>query len=1212
MRKVLILSVVLILICAVCSFALAATYTWPIYVGATITNTSHTYNGRTYKATDFGVSIGTEVYAIASGTVITTQSMTTSYGNHIIIDHGNGVYSLYAHLSEFRVSQNETVVQGQTIALSGNTGNSTGPHLHFEIRVGSNSMWNAQNIRDYCEEINVDTHVEDPAYASLKGTKVTASKEILVHEGDHAYYDRSIRRIDAGDECTIEAIYTDGCCRVTYPSSSAPGGYRTMYAQKSDFNLPNPTPDVPGNDRVLPDGDYIIATACSTNKSELYYLDIYGSETSATSGTNIHLHGPVSGTGDLAAYDAWTISYSGGFYTIKQKNANIALDVTNASTASGANIQACVVNGSDAQKWVITQNGTNGYRLRAKCSGLSLDAAGAVAASGTNVQQYANNDTAAQGWLFIPYKPSQPIAEGRYVLLSAVDNSLELDVPGDTGNVADQTKLQIWKDTCPSKYNSFDVKKLSNGYYKLIHHASGKVMEIYGGGASVETSASLFADNGSIAQQWAIVSNGSGGYMLKARCSGLCLDLADAARANGSRVRQCWWNGSAAETWKFVPAENKLDVNTLIDGKQENSPTTQVFTCDLIIDGKTEKTGVADICELLPYKASYEIANIRAKDPYQYDGIESGAIKGTIPANSFQVVLKFSTRKYAVTYNANTGSDTVTNMPQNQTKTHGTNMTLSDKWPVRSGYTFLYWNTKSDESGTTYYPGANYTVNQALPLYAIWGKDGTEMTSGAGRSLPDGDYLICSSEGRNGGYLLDIAGSETTAANGTNVQLHTSSGPAFDAWTLKYLDNGFYSILQKDTNMALTVAGGSVKWRANVQVNTYTGGKNQQWSIEEAYTGTVRKGMKLRSRLSGLAVDITGGSMVDGTDIHQWKSNASTAQSWVFIPYEPEQKLENGRYILLSNLGEEWELDVAGDTGNIPNGHNIQVWNDNKTAYFEQGLSQYNAFDVESVDGGYYKLIHVASGKALSVSDTSTIYSTNICVSDYTGSNTQRWAIVPEGDTWVLLARSSGYAMDVSGAVAEDGRNVIQYRYGGKSNRHQQWNFVPAEYTVRYSTNGGSNAPLGQIKYYKGNLTLSDAIPIRKDYVFTGWNTKANGSGTAYAPGDVYRVDEAVTLYAQWRKMSVLKLPRSIKTIEEQAFAGVAAEIIEIPEGCTSIESEAFLNCKTLVKLYIPASVNQITFDAFVGCDNLVIYAPEGSTAIKLAKRLSIAYEITE
>jgi murein DD-endopeptidase MepM/ murein hydrolase activator NlpD len=72
--------------------------------------------------------------AADSGRVIAVLSTKYGYGNHIIIDHGNGFQTLYAHLSSFRVEVGQNVAKGSIIGIMGSTGRSTGTHLHFEIR----------------------------------------------------------------------------------------------------------------------------------------------------------------------------------------------------------------------------------------------------------------------------------------------------------------------------------------------------------------------------------------------------------------------------------------------------------------------------------------------------------------------------------------------------------------------------------------------------------------------------------------------------------------------------------------------------------------------------------------------------------------------------------------------------------------------------------------------------------------------------------------------------------------------------------------------------------------------------------------------------------------------------------------------------------------------------------------------------------------------
>ena len=87
---------------------------------------------------DVGADGGTPIYAAADGKII-SRGWIGGYGETIIIDHGDGSKTLYAHMSSRSVSAGQTVYQGQAIGVTGSTGNSSGPHLHFEIIInGSN------------------------------------------------------------------------------------------------------------------------------------------------------------------------------------------------------------------------------------------------------------------------------------------------------------------------------------------------------------------------------------------------------------------------------------------------------------------------------------------------------------------------------------------------------------------------------------------------------------------------------------------------------------------------------------------------------------------------------------------------------------------------------------------------------------------------------------------------------------------------------------------------------------------------------------------------------------------------------------------------------------------------------------------------------------------------------------------------------------------
>jgi murein DD-endopeptidase MepM/ murein hydrolase activator NlpD len=87
-----------------------------------------------HEGLDFTTNIGAPVYATGKGEVVRKDYSKRGYGNQLVIDHGYGYKTRYAHLNEFKAKEGETVKRGEMIATIGNTGLSTGPHLHYEVR----------------------------------------------------------------------------------------------------------------------------------------------------------------------------------------------------------------------------------------------------------------------------------------------------------------------------------------------------------------------------------------------------------------------------------------------------------------------------------------------------------------------------------------------------------------------------------------------------------------------------------------------------------------------------------------------------------------------------------------------------------------------------------------------------------------------------------------------------------------------------------------------------------------------------------------------------------------------------------------------------------------------------------------------------------------------------------------------------------------------
>ena len=111
-------------------------WVWPT-VSRKINNGYLGYTG--HYAIDIAATTGANVYAADNGVVV-TASYSGAYGNEILINHKNGYYSRYAHLNSINVSVGDIVEAGQMIGGAGNTGNSTGTHLHFEIRTNTSGQ----------------------------------------------------------------------------------------------------------------------------------------------------------------------------------------------------------------------------------------------------------------------------------------------------------------------------------------------------------------------------------------------------------------------------------------------------------------------------------------------------------------------------------------------------------------------------------------------------------------------------------------------------------------------------------------------------------------------------------------------------------------------------------------------------------------------------------------------------------------------------------------------------------------------------------------------------------------------------------------------------------------------------------------------------------------------------------------------------------------
>jgi murein DD-endopeptidase MepM/ murein hydrolase activator NlpD len=119
-----------------------------------------------HNGMDFTAPTGTEVYATGDGTISFVQSLPRGYGKHIIIDHGFGYTSTYAHLNDFNVRRGQKVRRGDVIGYVGNTGTSVANHLHYEIQLNGNHV---DPVNYYFEDLTPDEYERIIEIASKTG-----------------------------------------------------------------------------------------------------------------------------------------------------------------------------------------------------------------------------------------------------------------------------------------------------------------------------------------------------------------------------------------------------------------------------------------------------------------------------------------------------------------------------------------------------------------------------------------------------------------------------------------------------------------------------------------------------------------------------------------------------------------------------------------------------------------------------------------------------------------------------------------------------------------------------------------------------------------------------------------------------------------------------------------------------------------------------------
>lgn len=402
-----------------------------------------------------------------------------------------------------------------------------------------------------------------------------------------------------------------------------------------------------------------------------------------------------------------TISVREGVYVIHSvRDSNKVLDIQSDSKDCGANIQLYVNLYNQVQKFRIINKGDY-YCIQSVYSGMWLDISLPYNKEGANIQLWDTNTSIEQKWVF------EDAGNGNVYIHSLGGMYLDTD-SGSTANGTnietfhfDGTTSQQWTLEWTSPCERIEV---TDGIY-TFHNVRNpaKVMDIQGNSKENKANIQLYDDQQNEVQRFKIKkekeeNSNNYYYLIQSVYSGYWLDIASPFNTSGCNIQLWKDHNSIEEKWVFEDAGNGQILIRSLYGTYVD-----------LKDGATDNN-----------------TNIQT---YSYDG-----------TTSMKWVLH---RVYAVDYNANGGS----NAPAPQGKQQGILLTLSAEKPIRSGYTFVGWNTKSDGTGTSYSAGGTYKANAAATLYAQWTKNAS-LTSIAVKTLPTKTVYDVGESFRSAGLTL--------------------------------------------------------------------------------------------------------------------------------------------------------------------------------------------------------------------------------------------------------------------------------------------------------------------------------------------------------------------------------------------------------------------------------------------------------------------------
>ena len=808
---------------------------------------------------------------------------------------------------------------------------------------------------------------------------------------------------------------------------------------------------------------------------------------------------------------------AGTYFLTSTLSGHRVLDVTSGPVSAGAAIQLYGRNETAAQQFVLVDLGSRQYAFKNIKSGLylcypndasrfsdhprltqnvgydgawgfawharqvgggyvfspvidddfAIDIAGASDSNGTEIRLYQSNESVAQ--TFTLEKPKAAILAE---LAAAHASDLADGTYYIRSTKSSWQSLDVAGGSRSSGANvqiyalnataaqTWNISHDQNGFVTLTNSGSGLVLDVSGGSAQSGTNVQQYASNGSAAQKWIAVKDGDSIKLVSALDPSICLDIAGGNTSNGMNVRTWSDNATIAQRWTFF----NLDV------QREHLDALAQQNAGNIADGR--------------YVLALGVGGAKVLD-----------VNGGSKANGGNV------------------------------QSYVSNMTAAQQWDISHdelGYLII----KNVSSGKVLdIAGGSCTLGTNIQQYSSNGSRAQRWI--AVPSVPGGSFRLQSAVLPD--LVLDVAGA--SSSNGANVQTYASNGTV--AQSVRFvsaapdvapsddlgLDGMFTISLSSDSSRVFDISGGSSSNGANVQ--TYAANGTFAQVFKFVY---VNGYYRIVNAQSGKALDVDGGNVCPGTNVHQWsgdRNNAnqlfsidrnddgsytatnkatglvlSVANSNVYgdIPSDSASQrlaftkltslLPEGFSTISSSASSSAVLDVAG--GSASDGANVQLYGSNKSI-----AQKWKVAKVADRDNTY-TVETLVSGKVLTADEDG-----NVCVRSFDNSDDQLWTaqIDKGGVNFVNVA--TGKVLDAVGGSTSNGTNIRMYGFNGTAAQSFKLSACPlvdsGTYTIAASSNRSKVLDVASGSRSNGanvQLWSSNGSGAQK------WNVSVNSDGT--------------------------------------------------------------------------------------------------------------------